>query len=244
MGVVRISAGLLGMAVVVGLSGGVVGAQRGGEASAAGAAVIVTSGEGVLKVAPDRAWVSIAAESRARSPREAQRANADAMTAVMARLKAAGVAADAVRTSGYDLQPEFDYANGRQTLRDYVARNGVEVRVDDLPRLGEIVDAAIGSGATSVSGLRFDLKDRVAAERDALKRAVADARARADAAAAGAGAAIDRVVRIEEQRMPPQEPRPMMMMRTAMAQAAPPETPISPGELEIRASVTMTVSIR
>lgn len=235
--------GLAAAAVL--LAAGPLWAQRGGDVPAqAGPAVIVTSGEATVKRAPDRAWVSIAAESRARSPREAQRANADAMTAVLGRVKAAGVPADAVRTSGYDLQPEFDFANGRQTLRGYVARNGVEVRVDDLPRAGEIIDAAVGSGATSVSGIRFDLKDRASAEREALTRAVSDARARADAAAAGAGATIDRVVRIEEQRMPPQEPRPVMMMRATMAQAAPPETPITPGELEIRASVTMTVAIR
>lgn len=204
--------------------------------------VIVTVGEGVVMLTPDRAWVSIAAESRARSPRDAQRANADAMSAVLGRIKAAGLPADAVRTSGYDLQPEFDFSNGKQTLRGYVARNGVEVRVDDLPRVGEIIDAAVGSGATSVSGVRFDLKDRVAAERDALKRAVADARARADAAAAGAGLVVDRVLRIEEQRAPQHDPRPVLMMRTVSAESA--QTPITPGELEVRTSVTLTTAIR
>ncbi len=204
--------------------------------------VIVTAGEGVVTLTPDRAWVSIAAESRARSPREAQRANADAMTAVLGRIKAAGLPADAVRTSGYDLQPEFDFSNGKQTLRGYVARNGVEVRVDELPRVGEIIDAAVGSGATSVSGVRFDLKDRAAAEREALTRAVADARARAAAIAAGAGVTLDRVLRIEEQRAPQHDPRPVMMMRAVAEQSA--QTPITPGELEVRASVTVTTGIR
>ena len=55
---------------------------------------------------------------------------------------------------------EFDYVNGRQSLREYVARNTVEVRVDEVARAGEVLDAAVGSGATSVSGVRFDLKDR------------------------------------------------------------------------------------
>ncbi len=67
---------------------------------------------------------SIAAESRARGPKEAQRATADAMRAVLDKLKALGLPADAIRTSGYDLQPEFDYANGRQTLRGNLAYGG------------------------------------------------------------------------------------------------------------------------
>jgi uncharacterized protein len=206
--------------------------------------VIVTMGEGIVKTTADRAWVSISAESRARSPREAQRANADAMTAVLGRLKGAGVQADAIRTSGYDLQPEFDFVNGKQTLRDYVARNSLEVRADDVGKVGEILDLAVGSGATSVTGVRFDLKDRGAAEREALKRAVADARGRAEAAASGAGLAIDRVLRIEEQRGFVQEPRPMMMKREAAMVADSAETPITPGELDVRAMVTMTSSIR
>ncbi len=206
--------------------------------------VIVTTGEGVVKTAPDRVWVSIAAESRARNPRDAQRTNADAMTAVLGRLKGAGVPADAIRTSAYDLQPEFDYSDGRQTLRGYVARNAIEVRVDDIARVGEILDVAVGSGATSVSGVRFDLKDRTGVEREALKRAVADARARGDAAASGAGVAIDRVLRIEEQRAAVPDPRPMMMRRESMVADASSAPPITPGELEVRAVVTMTASIR
>jgi uncharacterized protein len=218
-------------------------AQQKPEASAEGP-VIVTTGEGVVKLAPDRVWVSIAAESRARNPREAQRANADAMTAVQARLKGTGLPADAIRTSAYDLQPEFDYANGKQTLRDYVARNAIEVRVDDITRIGEILEVAVGSGATSVSGVRFDLKDRTATEREALKRAVADARSHAEAAASGAGVAIGGVLRIEEQRTPVQQPRPVMMMMRSEAAADAAQPPITPGELEVRAVVTMTTAIR
>ena len=206
--------------------------------------VIVTTGEGVVKLAPDRVWVSIAAESRARGPKEAQRANAEAMRAVLDKLKTLSLAGDAIRTSGYDLQPEFDYANGRQTLRGYVARNAVEVRVDDIARAGEVLDAAVGSGATSVSGVRFDLKDRAAAERDALRKAVADARGRAEAAAAGAGMKVERVLKIEEQRAAPIEPRPIMMMRQSAGLQADAAPPIAPGELEVRAMVTLTSGIK
>jgi uncharacterized protein len=207
--------------------------------------VIVTTGEGVVKMAPDRVWVTIAAESRAKSPREAQRANADAMKAVLDKLTALRLPPEAIRTSGYDLQPEFDYVNGKQSLRDYVARNTIEVRVDEITRAGEILDAAVGSGATSVSGVRFDLKDRNSAERQALREAVADARGRADAAAAGAGMKVDRVVRIEEQRVGMPEPRPMYAMaRQSMSAEANAAPPIAAGELEVRATVTMTSSIK
>jgi uncharacterized protein YggE len=91
--------------------------------------------------------------------------------------------------------------------------------------------------------VRFDLKDRTGADRDALKRAVADARSRGEAAASAANVTVDRVLRIEEQRAVMQDPRPMMMMRRELA-ADSAQSPIVPGELEIRAVVTLTLGIR
>jgi uncharacterized protein len=219
-------------------------AQTPGSPGSNDAPVVVTMGEGVIKRAPDRAWVTIAAESRAKTPAEAQKLNADAMSAVMQKLKGVGLPAEAIRTAAYELRPEFDYANNRQTLRGYVARNAVEVRVDDLPKLGEVLDLAVGAGATSVSGIRFDLKDRASAEQVALQRAVSDARAQADTAAQAAGLRVERVVRIDVHRdtsMPP--PRPMMAMRSEMAVMST-EPPMAPGELEIKATVTITAVIR
>lgn len=207
-------------------------------------AVIVTTGQAEVKMAPDRAWVSIIAESRAKDPKEAQRLNVAAMDAVMAKLRGMNLGTDAIRTTSYDLHPEYDYANGKQTLRGYVARNTIDVRVDEITRVGDVLGAAVGSGATSIGGLRFGLKDRDGAEREALRLAVADARTRAEAAASGAGVQIARIQRIEEQRVSaPEPPRPMMRQMAAEAALAD-APPIAPGTIEIRSIVTMTVLIR
>ena len=107
----------------------------------------------------------------------------------------------------------------------------------------DVIDATIGAGATNISGVRFDLKDRAAVEREALKMAVADARQRADAAAAGAGMKVERVLKIEEQRSIGGGPRPMMMTMASAAQEAR-ATPVSPGEIEIRSVVTLTTAVR
>ena len=205
--------------------------------------VVVTTGEATVKRAPDRAWVTIAAESRARTAKEAQALNADAMSAVMQKLKAASLAADAIRTAGYELHPEFDHRDGRQTLRGYVARNTIEVRIDQLDKVGQVFELAVGSGATSVGGVRFDLKDRAAAEREALAGAVADARARADAAAKAAGMTIERVLRIEEDRGSGR-PEPVMYRQTLSVEASAAVVPITPGEIEVHAVVTLTAAIR
>jgi uncharacterized protein len=206
--------------------------------------VVVVTGEGVVKAAPDQAWVTLTAESRSKNPKDAQAQNANAMSAIQQKLAAAGFPKDVVRTLSYDLQLESDWVNGRQVPRGYVARNTIEVRLDDITRVGEVIDISVTSGATAVHGVRFDLKQRDALEREALKRATADARARADAAASGAGATIGRVVRVEEpagRAYPP--PQPMMMMREAAA-ADRAQTPVVAGEIEIRVSVVLTATLK
>jgi uncharacterized protein len=207
--------------------------------------VVATTGESIVQVVPDRAWITITAESRGSSPREAQRRNAEAMTPVQDKLRAAGIPADAIRTIGYDLQQEWDFVNNRRVSRGYVARNTIEVRIDTIERIGELLELAVGSGATSVGGIRFDLKDRAKLERDALRLAVADARARAEAAAAGAGLTIARILRIDTQGT---SGPPIVMGRIAMAapreaaqDAAP---PISAGQIEVRAQVTLTAELK
>jgi uncharacterized protein len=206
--------------------------------------MIVTRGQATITARPDRAYVTIAAESRSRVSADAQKQNAAAMTAVLQKIEQAGVPKDAVRTIGYDLHPEFDYANGRQTFRNFLARNTVEVRLDDIDRVGTVIDAASSGGATTITGIRFDVRDRAGLERTALRQAVADARARADAAAAGAGATIDRVVRVEEEGAPYEPPRPMMRMAEQATVAGIPPTPIEPSTIEIHARVMLTVSLR
>lgn len=203
---------------------------------------IVVSGEGVVKVTPDQAWVRIGAESRSKNSREAQQRNAELMTAVQQKIAALGIPKDAVKTVGIDLQPEFDYQNGRQTLRGYVARNTIEVRIDDFAKVGDVLDAAVGSGANTVQGLRFDVKNRDAVEKQALERAVGDGMAKAQTIAGAANRAVDRLIRIEEQFVGGPQP---LMERAVMARmAGDATTPVEAGEIEIRAMVRVTVAIK
>jgi uncharacterized protein len=203
---------------------------------------IVTHGDATVRRPADQSFVTAVVETRARNPRDAQQQNASGMAAVLQRLASMGLPKDALRTLGYTVQQEADFVSGRRVPRDFVARNAVEVRVDVIDRTGDIVDAVVQAGATSVDRIRFDVKDRVNLEREALRLAVEDARARADAAAAGAGRTVDRVLRIDDSRQPELRGPVMMAARPAAGDA--PSTPIEAGPIEIRATVVLTVAIK
>ena len=178
----------------------------------------------------------------AAAPRAAQQQNAELMTAALKRLADAGIGKDALKTTGLRVEQEFDYANGRRTSRGFVARNAVEARIDDVAKAGEVADLAVQGGATSLTGIRFELKDRAAAEREALRLAVADARARADAAAAGVGRSVGLIIKIEEARESVVTPK--MYTMAARAEASQAQTPVEAGFLDIHARVVLTVTIR
>jgi len=83
------------------------------EPRAAVVPTVVTSGEGLVQAVPDRAWVTITAESRASNPREAQRRNAEAMAPVQEKLRAAGLPAGMSRgiPSMFALMPSIGSAS-------------------------------------------------------------------------------------------------------------------------------------
>jgi len=203
--------------------------------------VVVTSGDGVVQAVPDRAWITVSAESRASSPRDAQRKNAEAMKPVQDRLHAAGVPDEAIKTTVYDLQPDWDYSGNRRVLRGYVARNTIDVRIDNVDRVGELLDMVVNAGATSVDNIRFDLKERERVEREALRLAVADARARATAAAAGAGMSADRIIRIDEQGV---SSPPIPLRREVLQAGGVAAAPVAAGSMEVRAHVTVTTLLK
>lgn len=212
------------------------------QAQAVDGPTVAVSGEGVVTAVPDRASIAVTVESRAVAQRDAQRKTADVMKAVQDRVRALGVPAEAVRTTGVNLFIDADFVNGRRVTKGYVSSNAVDIRIDAIDRVGEIVDGVVAAGATAVSEIRFEVKNRPALEREALKLAVQDARGRADAMAAGAGRMIDRVLRIEEQGVP--APMPMPVRAMAMREAAAADTPVSAGQLEFRARVNLTATLK
>ena len=137
----------------------------------------------------------------------------------------------------------MDYSSNPPRVRGYVARNQVEVRVEDLEKLSAIIDESTAAGASTLAGLRFDLKNRDDAEREALRLAVEDAMARAEAMARGARRTAGAIIRITEQRGFSGGPMPVAFDRAMVQKAAEP-TPVQPGQIEIRSQVSLTVGIR
>ena len=204
---------------------------------------IVVTGTGRVAVAPDIAELRLGV-SVSRPTVDAARSEAAAlMAAILAAVEEASVPRRDVRTSLLSVQPRYDYRDGKPpTLTGYELANAVEVTVRDLSRLGDVIDATLAAGATSMDGLSFRVADPGPAEREARLLAMAEARARADVLAGAADLAIVGVAGVVEGALAG-APRPFAKAERMMM-AADAATPVEAGAHEVAVTVTVTYRTR
>ncbi len=209
-----------------------------------GPSLVTTTGTAVVERAPDRAFVTVGVEARAPQTVTAREKVAVAMTAIQSALKALGIPESAIRTSALNVAQDWEFLpQGRRNLRGYVVSNQIEVRVDDIAKVTAVIDDSIEAGANVIHGVRWAVKDAASLEREALQRAYADARARAEVIAAASGRTLGAVFAAQESRAGQVTPR-MYSSTVGMAGVAEAvrvtDMPVSPGQIDIRSTVTVS----
>jgi uncharacterized protein YggE len=149
-----------------------------------------------------------------------------------------------LKTVSYSLSPNYQYhsSGGEPTITGYTALNVVQVTLDDLGRIGDVIDAATRAGANRVQGIQFTLRDQDAVRAEALREAATRARAEAEVLAAALNLKVLRVLTVEE-ASPQIIPVRAHMAVARTASAAEVATPVEAGTLELSANVTLTVEV-
>ncbi len=215
----------------------------GGAASAGPAAMaaeapteLSLSATGEVEVAPDIAVLQMGVTVEAPTGAEALRLNRERMNAALATLKASGVAARDIQTSGFGLSPQYVYeANKPPRLTGYVASNTVSATVREIGRAGAVIDAVAASGANQINGISFDISDRKKAEDEARRRAVKALQDKAELYATATGLHIQRLARLSEGARFAAAPAPRVFAMARMADQAP--TAVEPGELKVQVTI-------
>jgi len=203
---------------------------------------IQVSGNGSVSVAPDRARVSFAVESRAPTAADASGANADVMDAVFAAIRAGGFPGLSLETFGYSLRPEYS-TNTDQRAREivaYTAVNNVGATVEDVSTVGRVIDAAISAGANRVASIGFFASDTEAARQEALALAVRSARTEAGIIAESLGYRLGAALEVTGGAQRPITPYENAGMALASRRA---DTPIEAGDQTVTASVSIRFAL-
>jgi uncharacterized protein len=221
------------VAGIVALAGAVLALPAGAAQTEETRGITVT-GTHVARVAPDAAEWSFGVRARGATARGALRAAAGRSRAVVAALRAAGVARADVQTESVSLYPHLDEGTGE--VDGFQAASSVRVVVRSLGRVGAVVDAATRAGANEVFGPHLTTSNRETVYRQALERAYDDARVKAEALARTTGLSLGRPVAVVEGAGPGGRDYAVM----GGTEAAALDVEVEPGVNEVSASVTVT----
>ncbi len=209
-----------------------------------GARTINVQGLGKLSTVPDQVRLNVQVNTRAESASEAMK-QASAKTAeVLTLLKGYGIDPKDIQTSRVTVSAILDYQRNIQPppIIGYTGVNEFTVLFKGklMDKVGEFLDKAVMSGVTNFSGLMYESSKQRELERDALKRAAADAQARADVLAKELGATLGKVMTITESVSYPSP----VMGRAMMMDASTAAAPVMNGEVAINAQVSVSFELK
>lgn len=223
---------LLGL--VLGLSAASVSAEE------LGPPTIRVIGEATVTTRPDRVEIDIAVVTAAPDARDAATENARKLDRVLEAVRETLTRSSQIETIGYMIRPDYSdpRPGGAPEIRGYTARNVVRVTLDDLSRIGAVIDVATGTGANEVERIAFTLAREDEPRARALREAALQARAKAESLSESLGLEVVRVATVQETT-----PIARPMTEMAMARDAGPATPIVPGAIETTATVELTIEV-
>ena len=148
-----------------------------------------------------------------------------------------------IETQSYSLRPNYTRPRdgSEATIASYTASNMIRVSKIAIGDAAKVIDAATGAGTTNVQRLQFTVDDEEALKLQALADAALEARARAEALAGALGLDIVRVLSVTEGE--PVVVRPYAAATMMQAEMGRAQTPVEPGAVEVRATVTLRVEV-
>lgn len=191
----------------------------------------------IVYSSPDVAQIGAGVQNRAPTAQEAVRQNAAAMEKVVARLRSLGIERKDIQTSNFHLNAQFDYREGQgQRFLGYEVTNQVQVKLRNLERAGEVLDALVAAGANNIYGPNFMLEADETAKSEARGKAFQRGRAMAQDYARMAGYAGLRLLEVSETFQSFGRPVPVAMRAESGGDAS---TPIEPGEVGTGVNLTV-----
>lgn len=208
-------------------------------AASPGSARITVTGNGTVTGTPNQLTLGMGVQVNAGSVAAAlQEANA-AVRRVTAALRARGVAAGSIQTSGLYIQPS--YPSGSPMPNGYGVSELLTATLTHLAAAGGQIEAAVraGGNAATVSNVSLNLSDTSGLLATARARAIADARVKAAQYAKALGRPLGPVISVSDQA----SALPLPFFAGTANAAAKPSVPISPGSQQLSISVTVVYAL-
>ena len=125
---------------------------------------ISVSGSATASSNPDTLIIVLGVESEAKTANESLSQNSNSLNSVISSLSNSGISEDDIQTSNFSIYPLYDSikdtdGNWQQILNGYRVSNILSIQTEKIDSAGDIIDAAVSSGANRIDNVSFQLSD-------------------------------------------------------------------------------------
>ena len=157
------------------------------------------NGEGKVLAKPDVAAISLSIVTEAVTSKAAQDDNSSKSKAVSDFLKKQGVEEKDIKTTGYNIYPQYRYPQyDKPEIRGYQVNQTMEVKVRDLGKVSSILDGVVSAGVNQVNSLSFEIDEPEKLKAEARQKAIEDARSKTDELEDQLGVKLGKIVNFSE----------------------------------------------
>lgn len=132
-------------------------------------------GEGIVKVTPNLAIMTLGVITEDRDLEAARYNNANKTRAIIKTIKNNGIKDEDIQTDFFSIAPQYDYVDDKKVLKGYKVENILRVNINDVEKIGEIIDASVRAGANLVNDISFTVKNPEQYYKKALNLAIKNA---------------------------------------------------------------------
>lgn len=137
-------------------------------------------GNANIEVEPDIAYINIGVNTENENPSTAQRLNKVKMEKIIEAIKSEGLTDDDLKTLNYNIYKNYRYFDEGEREEYYVVSNTLKITINDLAKVGKIIDVSSNAGANNINSIQFSVKDDSEYYNEALKLAMESAKGKAE----------------------------------------------------------------
>ncbi len=200
--------------------------------------------EGRVEATPDQLRLRLGVITEAAEAGQAVNENNQRMTTVMAMLDDLGLERKELATGQFQIQPQWSQpprptpANWQREIVGYRVTNDMWVHTTRIDLAGKLLGLAYQSGVNQVGNLQFTLADQDKYQQQAMALATQKALRQAQVLATAAGAQLGAIISLTLDT-PGGFSGPSSLMTDARMMAAADAVPVTPGNVDIQATVTI-----
>ncbi|MEE1900039.1 SIMPL domain-containing protein [Flavobacterium rakeshii] len=198
---------------------------------------VTVQGEGIIKVTPDMATITIGVNNEGNDAKEVKKENDKATDAVIKYLKKAGIDAKDYQTERVYLNRNYDYDKKKYY---YKASQTISVKLKDLSKYDDLITGLTEAGVNNIQGVNFESSKQKEYEAQARREAMLDAQKKAKEYASALGQGIGSAIMINESGSSYTPPMRMAMAMNAEMDSMGSRETLAVGEIEVRAKVTVS----